>query len=77
MSPSEANAAGTPQSAPCRHLRHKGMLVFHDVNTLDAHDPNQGTIFWCQRSQKSFGPDNDLVDLEGCCDPSRRCFEEF
>jgi hypothetical protein len=74
MSQTESNPT-TPRVAPCRHLRHKGMHVFTDVDTLAAHDPNQGTIFWCQCSLKSFGPDNDLVDLEGCCDPSRPCYQ--
>ncbi len=64
-----------PSITPCRHLRHKGMYVYTDGSSGDAHDGYDNTIFWCLKTMKSFGPDDDLVDREGCCNGERTCHE--
>ncbi len=60
--------------APCCQLRHKGMYVYTDGSSHE-HDGYDNTIYWCLKTMKSFGPDNDIVDHEGCCDGSRSCYE--
>lgn len=59
---------------PCRHLRSKGMYVYTDGSTPD-HGDYDNTIYWCLKSMKSFGPDDDMVDRESCCEASRSCYE--
>lgn len=61
-------------AVPCRHLRNKGMYVYTDGN-VPEHEGYDNTIHWCLRSMKSFGPDDDVVDRESCCDPKRACHE--
>lgn len=59
---------------PCRHLRSKGMYIYTDGQD-HSHDQYDNTIYWCLRSMKSFGPDDDQVDRESCCDGGRTCHE--
>ncbi len=73
--PADAPGAPAPGPAvPCRHLRSKGMYVETDRG-FDAHDGYDNTIFWCLRTMKGFGPDDEMVDREGCLDTSRSCHE--
>ena len=58
----------------CRFLRSKGMYVYTD-GPGGAHDDYDNTIYWCLRTHKSFGPDDDLVEKQYCCDPSRSCYQ--
>jgi hypothetical protein len=50
------------------------MYVYTD-GTCDPPDDQSSGILWCLRSMKGYGPDDDRVDRESCCDPSRRCYE--
>ncbi len=63
------------QGTPCYHLRNKGMYVYTDGNPNESHGDYDNTIFWCLKTMKSFGPDDDLVDREECCKPGRPCYE--
>lgn len=65
----------TVEAPPCRHLRSKGMYIYTDGN-YSPHDSYDNTIYWCLRSMKSFGPDDEQVHREFCCDRSRSCYEE-
>ena len=81
MSDLEPTPAPAPErpvqpAGPCRHLRHKGMYVYTDGPPDESHQYGyDNTIYWCLQTMKSFGPDDDLVDREGCCDGSRSCYE--
>ncbi len=60
---------------PCRHLRNKGMYVYTDGSYDPSNRDDEGTIYWCLQTMKGFGPDDDYVDRESCCDGSRPCYE--
>ena len=64
-----------PESAPCRHLRSKGMYVYTDGSSRDPHYDYDNTIYWCLKTMKGFGPDDDLVGAEDCRNPERSCYE--
>lgn len=69
----------TPPAAPagpCCHLRSKGMYVYSDVDPA-AHDGYDNSIFWCLKTMKSFGPDDEMVGREECSDASRSCHEAY
>lgn len=61
-------------TTPCRHLRHKGMYVYTD-GLYNPPQDQSSDIFWCLHSMKGYGPDDQRVDRESCCDSSRRCYE--
>lgn len=63
------------KTSPCCQLRHKGMYVYTDAGTGSSHDDYDNTIYWCLKSMKSFGPDDDIVDRESCSDPNRSCYQ--
>lgn len=66
----------TEKSSPCCQLRHKGMYVYTDGSPSEsAHSDYDSTIYWCLKSMTSFGPDDDLVDRESCCNPERPCYQ--
>jgi hypothetical protein len=50
------------------------MYVYTD-GSAHEHDSYDNTIFWCLKTMKSFGPDDDIVDREGCCNGARTCYE--
>jgi hypothetical protein len=50
------------------------MYVYTDGSPSD-HGDYDNTIYWCLRSMKSFGPDDEMVNREACCDASRTCYE--
>jgi hypothetical protein len=68
------SAPGRPESlaAPCRHLRTNGMYVFDNVPEDDEYESSGA---WCQRTMKSFGPDDDFVGRRECRDSGRSCYE--
>jgi hypothetical protein len=67
--------SGTEAPAvPCRHLRSKGMYVYTDGSD-QGHGDYDNTIYWCLKSMKGFGPDDDVVDREACCNTARSCYE--
>jgi hypothetical protein len=63
-------------SAPCRHLRTKGMYVYSDGLAEGLGDEEDDhAVSWCLQTMKNFGPDDDLVGGRACRDPSRSCYE--
>jgi hypothetical protein len=64
-----------PAAVPCRHLRNKGMYVYTDGTGGETHEGYDNTIYWCLRTFKGFGPDDDFVGGAECRDPARSCYE--
>jgi hypothetical protein len=63
-------------SAPCRHLRNKGMYVYTDGQEEDrGHEGYDNTIYWCLKTMKDYGPDDQPVDRPDCRNPERSCYE--
>lgn len=60
---------------PCRHLRNKGMYVYTDGPDIDEHSDYDNTIYWCLKTMKGFGPDDEFVDVHECRNSSRSCYE--
>jgi len=63
------------EAASCRHLRSKGMYVYTDGADCETHDDYDNTAYWCSKSLKNFGPDDEIVGRSECRDPSRSCYE--
>ena len=57
-------------SLPCRHLRSKEMYHQEPGQPDDAYSSG---IFWCGKTQESFGPDGVSCGKEECCG-NRSCF---
>jgi hypothetical protein len=72
--PSDLPVIGT-QLSPCRHLRSAGMYVFTDGSRDETADNYDSSSYWCSKTMKSFGPDDDMVGGRECRDPSRACHE--
>jgi hypothetical protein len=55
-------------TAPCAHLRHKGMYVLTVVDPDDTsfYDKYDATSYWCTRTQKPYGPDNEPAHADAC-----------
>jgi hypothetical protein len=64
-----------PEPSACRHLRNKGMYVYTDDPGGDSADDYDNTNYWCFKTMKSFGPDDEMVGGRQCRDPSRTCYE--
>jgi hypothetical protein len=64
-----------PINIPCRHLRNKGMYVYTNGLGGEPHEDYDNTIFWCLKTMKGFGPDDDLVSGEDCRNAARSCYE--
>lgn len=64
-----------PTAAMCRHLRSKGMYVYTDGQSAPSHDDYDNTIYWCLKTMKGFGPDDDQVNGHECRNPERSCYE--
>jgi hypothetical protein len=62
-------------TSPCRHLRSKGMYVYTDAQDGDAHEDYDNTAYWCLKSMKNFGPDDEIVGRLECNNQSRTCYE--
>ena len=51
----------------CAHLRHKGMYVMAEADPGDtAAGSYEATSYWCAKTQRSFGPDGDIVGRHAC-----------
>jgi len=72
--PNELPVVEQPPS-PCLHLRNKGMYVYTDGTENPDDDDDGGTVYWCMKTMKNFGPDDDMVGGRLCRDPSRSCYE--
>ena len=66
--------AEIPPSERCRSLRCKGMYLNYGLgeNERVAGDGN----FWCAKTQRIFGPDDQLVGDGVCRHTGRSCYEE-
>jgi hypothetical protein len=64
-----------PSASPCAHLRSKGMYVYTDEPAGATPEDDDSTAYWCFKTLKGFGPDDDLVGGRSCRDPSRSCYE--
>jgi hypothetical protein len=51
------------------------MYVYTDGQSAPSHDDYDNTIYWCLKTMKSFGPDDDQVSGDECRNPSRSCYE--
>ena len=62
------------QGERCRSLRCKGMYLNYGLgqNERVAGDGN----FWCAKTQRIFGPDDQLVGEGVCRHTGRSCYEE-
>ena len=52
------------------------MYIYSDADPV-ANEGYDNSIFWCLKTMKSFGPDDEMVGREECCDGARSCHEEF
>ena len=65
-----------PPGPPCRHLRHNGSYIFTDGLSDDTeYEGSSSTTFWCLKTMKSFGPDDDFVGRDDCRRADRSCHE--
>ena len=66
-----SNSDSAPQfQAACPNLRSKEM--YHQAPGPDDDQFSSG-LFWCARTQESFGPDGQPVSKGDCCN-GRQCF---
>lgn len=62
--------------AHCAHLRHKGMYVMAERDPdMPGFNGHEATSFWCAKTQKSFGPDGNVVRTD-LCQHGRGCCEQ-
>ncbi len=73
----EAGDSGVeaPVGPVCRHLRSKGMYVYTDGMDYGFEHNYDSTLYWCLKTMKAFGPDDDMVEKETCCRPDRPCYQ--
>lgn len=64
-----------PSLVPCRNLRHQGMYVYTDGRGRDPDKDYDSTIFWCLKTMKDYGPDDEPADGRACRNPARSCYE--
>jgi hypothetical protein len=74
LDPSTDAPTDRPVCSPCRSLRNKGMYVYQGGDD-SGHDDDDNTIYWCVKTQKGFGPDDEMVSREDCTIPERTCYE--
>ncbi len=48
------------------------MYVYTDGSGGESHDDDDNTIYWCLKTMKGFGPDDDFVGAEDCRNPAAR-----
>jgi hypothetical protein len=60
---------------PCRLLGRNGMFIFTDGTSNAATDDSDSGAFWCLKTMKGFGPDDDPVGVADCRNPARSCYE--
>jgi hypothetical protein len=64
-------------ASPCCHLRSKGMYVYADATSGEFDADDDHSVYWCQKTMKNFGPDDDMVGGRECRDASRSCYESI
>jgi hypothetical protein len=72
--PEDLPVAG-PTAPACRHLRSAGMYVHTDGSGGESRDDYRSAMYWCLKTMKGLGPDDDFVNAEECRNPSRSCYE--
>jgi len=55
---------------PCRHFRNKEMYY---QSADEEEDQFSSGIYWCLKTQESFGPDGEPVGKNHCC-AGRSCY---
>jgi hypothetical protein len=70
-----ADRGSSPPGVPCRYLRTNGMYIFDGRPGDTEDDDYEPSSFWCLRTMKAFGPDDDFVGRRECCDSGRACYE--
>ncbi len=68
-------SAARPEVEPCRHLRSAGMYVYPDRSHDETSENYDSSAYWCFRTMKCFGPNDDMVGGRECRDKSRSCYE--
>jgi len=63
------------RTAPCLHLRSKGMYVYTDGDGGETHEDDDSTAYWCFKTLKTFGPDDQFVGGRECRNASRPCYQ--
>ena len=68
----EKNSSETTSrvKAFCRHLRSKEMYYAPDAQQEDEFSSG---LYWCLKTQESFGPDGEPAGRRDCCQ-GRACF---
>jgi len=51
------------------------MYVYTDGSEVESLGDYDNTIYWCMKTMKGFGPDDDNVGSEDCRNTSRSCYE--
>jgi len=51
------------------------MLVRSDGQGRDSEQDYDNTVYWCQKTMKGFGPDDEMVDGPSCRDLARTCHQ--
>ncbi|MCA9126695.1 MAG: hypothetical protein KDB22_06410 [Planctomycetales bacterium] len=60
---------------PCRHLRSKAIYVTGDPDPQSpAEEGSTRFNCWCNKTQHTLGPDEELVDRQTCVD-GRNCYK--
>ncbi|WP_165226540.1 hypothetical protein [Aquisphaera insulae] len=77
IGPDRDDEPAAPPAPRCRHLRSQGMYVFTDGRPRDRRDDCDTTIYWCVKTLKGYGPDDEMVARDDCCQPARSCYEPF
>lgn len=71
----KTDATETAPGEPCRHLRTKSMFYdFNRENALSIGPECATARFWCVKTSRVIGPDDDAVHRDLCVRP-RECFE--
>ena len=61
---------------PCLHLRSKAIYVTGDPDPQDPSEIGSSRFnCWCNKTQHTIGPDDELVDRADCVE-GRGCYRE-
>jgi hypothetical protein len=51
------------------------MYVYSDGHGREQAEDYDNTIYWCLKTMKEFGPDDEMVTSPDCRNPERSCYE--
>lgn len=66
-----------PYRPRCMYLCCKAMIVFGEAFESDPDYQAGLTEFWCVRTSRGQGPDDQDATLDACSNPERSCFQEY